>query len=576
MTTIRQIEIRNFRGIAELIWCPSPGLNCLIGPGDSGKSTILIAIDYTLGARRNISFSDADFCRANVNAPIEITVTLGDLPEDLLNLDRYGYFHRGFDANTARLYDEPQSNLETVISVKLIVRSDLQPEWGLFSIRAASEGIEKSLPWAQRDLIAPIKLDATSDRHLAWGSRSLLNKLSDEAIDISGTLASVARQTRSAFDNQPIHEFGSVLTQVKSIADKQGVKLGQLKALLDVNGVSLNNGAVSVHNFDSTPLRLLGTGSTRLLVSGIQQETSKANIMLIDEAEYGLEPFRIIKLLNNLGAKAKTPQGQVFITTHSPIVLRELMDYQLWILRKMEIPPPPPQPLAPPRISHLMNPASKAKGAQSALRSNAEAFFAQKVLVCEGKTEIGMCRGFDLHSMDLNNPTWLEKGVAFADGAGDSMFERAEVFHALGYQTAIFKDSDKSAEHKTHQTRMATLNIPVYEWGYGHSMESALFTYCSAKIVSQLLVVAVQRKGQQSVDAALMTSSNNTWNYNICCTAFSEEMRPILSKIAGDKKWFKDIEPMEIIGRSIIGPHWGSFAQQFQQALAPMYQWLNK
>lgn len=58
---IRKIEIENFRGIKSLAWLPSPGINCRIGPGDSGKSSILDAIDYCIGARRNIPFTDADF-----------------------------------------------------------------------------------------------------------------------------------------------------------------------------------------------------------------------------------------------------------------------------------------------------------------------------------------------------------------------------------------------------------------------------------------------------------------------------------------------------------------------------------
>lgn len=591
MPTIRQIAIRNFRGISELTWCPTPGLNCLIGPGDSGKSTVLTAIDYVIGARRNIAFSDADFYRANVNTSIEITATLGDIPDELLNLDKYGLFHRGFDNQTWAIHDEPQSNLETVVSIKLTVRSDLQPEWVLYSDRAAAEGVEKGIPWAQRELIAPIKLDATSDRHLAWGARSLLNKLSDGPINISGTLAALARQTRNAFDSQPIQEFNPVLGQVKAIADRQGVRLGQLKALLDVNGVSLNNGAVSLHNSDNTPLRQLGTGSTRLLVSGIQHETSKANIMLIDEAEYGLEPFRITKLLNNLGAKSVPPPGQVFITTHSPIVLRELQVHQLWILRKTELampavmpipalPATPQMPVAPPvapppPARHTMYPASMAQGAQAAMRSNAESFFARKVLVCEGKTEIGMGRGLDLHRMDLGSATWLEKGVSFADGNGDSMFERAEVFKALGYEVAIFKDSDKNQEHADHQARMGSKDIAVYEWGNGHSTESALFTFCPESVVPKLLSIAVERKGLQSVDSCLMGRSSNAWNSNVCSTAFTDNMRPVLASAAGDKKWFKDIEPMEIIGRTVIGPNLAQFGAGFFQALTPMYQWLE-
>jgi hypothetical protein len=52
MARIRHVQIENFRCIQHLVWVPSPGINCLIGPGDSGKSSILDAIDYCLGARR--------------------------------------------------------------------------------------------------------------------------------------------------------------------------------------------------------------------------------------------------------------------------------------------------------------------------------------------------------------------------------------------------------------------------------------------------------------------------------------------------------------------------------------------
>ncbi|EOV2228542.1 ATP-binding protein [Klebsiella variicola subsp. variicola] len=45
-----KVEIQNFRSIRLLTWQPSPGLNCLIGPGDSGKTTILDAIDLCLCA----------------------------------------------------------------------------------------------------------------------------------------------------------------------------------------------------------------------------------------------------------------------------------------------------------------------------------------------------------------------------------------------------------------------------------------------------------------------------------------------------------------------------------------------
>lgn len=63
MVAICEVEIWNFQRISCLKWWPRKGLNCLIAPWDAGKSTILDAIELTLGARQSFTFSDADFHR---------------------------------------------------------------------------------------------------------------------------------------------------------------------------------------------------------------------------------------------------------------------------------------------------------------------------------------------------------------------------------------------------------------------------------------------------------------------------------------------------------------------------------
>lgn len=85
---IRKIEISNFRRVQQLIWCPSPGINCLIGVDDSGKSAVLDAIDLCLGARRNVQISDADFFGLNITVPISITLTLDALDHTAWGLGR--------------------------------------------------------------------------------------------------------------------------------------------------------------------------------------------------------------------------------------------------------------------------------------------------------------------------------------------------------------------------------------------------------------------------------------------------------------------------------------------------------
>ena len=75
MAGIRLIQVENIRCIQQLVWTPSAGINCLIGPGDSGKSSILDAVDYCLGARRTVQVTDADFFGLDVSKPIVITTS---------------------------------------------------------------------------------------------------------------------------------------------------------------------------------------------------------------------------------------------------------------------------------------------------------------------------------------------------------------------------------------------------------------------------------------------------------------------------------------------------------------------
>src|SRR4051794_18182424 len=100
MARIRKVEITNFRAIKRFAWLPSAGINCLVGPGDSGKSTVLDVIDYCLGARRTVQVNDADFHQLNTEQPIDISITIGDLDDGLKSLDAYGLYLRGFDSTT--------------------------------------------------------------------------------------------------------------------------------------------------------------------------------------------------------------------------------------------------------------------------------------------------------------------------------------------------------------------------------------------------------------------------------------------------------------------------------------------
>ena len=309
MARIRHISVENFRCLQNLTWRPGSGVNCLIGPGDSGKSSILDAIDYCLGARRIVSITDADFYGLDVEQAISITITLGELDDALKNMEVYGFYLRSFDAATGVIEDEPATTMETVLTVNMKVGSDLEPVWTLVSARSQAEGQSRYLTWADRIRLSPNRIGALTDNNLAWRRGSVLNRLSEERADTSAALVKAARIARTTFGDAAEEQLGETLRIVTETANELGIPTGgKLKAMLDAHTASFSGGTIALHGADGVPLRALGVGSTRLLLAGLQRKAAaEATVILIDEIEYGLEPHRIIRLLGSLGAKETPP-----------------------------------------------------------------------------------------------------------------------------------------------------------------------------------------------------------------------------------------------------------------------------
>lgn len=226
MARIRKVELRNFRAVQSLDWCPSSAVNCLIGPGDSGKSTIIEAIDYCLGARRNMAIVDTDFHGLDVTKRISIAVTLSDLPDTMLSIETFGEYLRAFDGAAGVVEDEPRKGLETVLTVLFTARADLEPVWSLYSERTVSVDPRRGLPWKDRATIAPSRLGNYANSNLSWMSSSVLNRLSDERADINAELVLAARDARVGFGAKAAPQLATTLMMVTATAKSLGVSVG--------------------------------------------------------------------------------------------------------------------------------------------------------------------------------------------------------------------------------------------------------------------------------------------------------------------------------------------------------------
>jgi hypothetical protein len=560
MALIRHLEVLRFRGIAHGHFFPTPGLNALIGPGDSGKSTLLDAIDLVLQPRRSATFGDADFYKLDVGQPILITATLGALPASLLDLDTYGAFLRGWDDTLKRTFDEPTAGCETVLSMRLTVSTDLEPKWSLYSARAEADGLTRDLPWAEKVALAPTRLGAFASHHFSWSAKSVLNRLSEQRATAPEALAEAARQARAAFGERAVADTLRIVTDTAKSAGVPGAE--GAKALLDAHGVSFSGGAIALHDADGVPLRNLGVGSSRLLVASLQAVAGdEAAISLIDEAEHGLEPYRISRLLHRLGSKTVQLDRQVFLTTHSSVVLRELAAGQLW------------------RVLRGTNGDLTARGLggsednQKTIRANAEGFLAPNVLVCEGPTEIGLARGLDLYWTEQGQDSLGYLGVAPCDGGGSNMFARAACFGQMGYRTALWRDSDVGPT-EDQQVALDAAGVVQFAWAGTHSTESQLFESLPEAAVFALLKIAEEFNGVDAV-AQHLKNQGMTADHNLLdLVGLTPADRVILGKAAGKGKWFKWIEPAEKVGRTVLGPFLASAEPPLPATLNALRAWM--
>jgi putative ATP-dependent endonuclease of the OLD family len=568
---IRALAINHFRGIKELLWFPRPGFNCLIGPGDSSKSTVLDAIDMCLGARRSLSVTDADFHRLETSTPISIEVTLGALDDRLKSLDAYGNYLRGFNASTRVIEDEPGQGLEPVLTVRLSIAADLEPSWTLASERAEAGANPRLLGWADRVRIAPARIGVLADYHLAWGRGSVLTRLSDERPDASAHLAAAMRGARAAFGESAQGQLSGALQTVTTVASELGVPVGTARALLDMHALPLGSGAISLHDAGGVPLRNLGVGSSRLLSAGLQHKAAAgSHILLLDELEYGLEPHRVVRLLGSLGAKETSPTLQVFATTHSPAAVRELSGDQLSVVRRSA-------------TAHEVTLVGSDDSIQSTTRLYPEALLSAAVIACEGASEVGLLRGLDLYLSGYSYPSLHARGVAVVDcggGEADRPYNRATAFLRLGYRAAVLRDADTSPTQGIEAATRA-LGGFVVTWRAPRALEDELFLSLSPIAVAHLVERAVELHGDGLVNDHIKSASSNQLSLAMTRTefsvtqAFAPGTRAILGVASKAKRsgWFKSVTWMEGVARDIVGPDLSNCDPGFSAIVTGIMGW---
>lgn len=468
---IRHIEIRNFRGIKSLSWHVKGDFCCIIGPGDTCKTTILTAFDYALSPRTSLSFEDSDFFAQDVDQDIVVQVTLTDWDETQPGIrkffqeSKFAQYKCGLDY-TGPLA-EPQEGGPVAVSVSLRVDRSLEPKWFVVKGRDEGEATErKSLYAADRGALGLSRLDTYSDYHFTWGRNTILTRLSaDNEGNLGALLSGLAREMRQGdiSGHESIAECQGVADTIKQESGDAGVKLTGLSPKIDIQRRSMTAGALSLHE-DNVPVRNKGSGTKKLVAAAMQMKLHGGkNISLIDEIEVGLEPHRIRGLIYRL----QNTGQQIFTTTHSPVVIRELdvAKDELYVCRRD----------AAGTVS--LDSLAVVPAIQGPVRNNAEAFLGSKIVACEGPTEMGCLRAYDQYRFKGGStPVWSLATSYFNAGSGGQIKVVCPKLHALGYRTAAFCDNDAQDQLSGAEVaRLRAAAIHVCQWDAGNSTERQLF-----------------------------------------------------------------------------------------------------
>ena len=522
---LKHVSIKNFRGIkqADLTFPDEQRLVCLIGPGDSTKSTILTAIHYALWPSWNLSVSSSDFYDCNTDEQICIEVSFDEFPDSFLKEQKYGLYLRGSWNAEA---DEP-TETNCFLTARLIINDSFEPQWSIVCKRQD----DKAFSTADRQMVSPGMIGIDFSQNLNWGQGSALSKYVDPRETIKKNLSIIEAESRKLGDYSDLDAIAPIIA---AVADGYGVSIdGELN-----NKVSLKTKNVlsTIELFEgSKPFNQRGYGSKKLINLGLQiGDNDRASILLIDEIEIGLEPYRQKSLIHRL-KKEVNNGGQVLFTTHSTVVLAELDISQLILVNSED-------GVTTFRIIANENAMLNSK-IQGMLRRIPDAFLTPRILVCEGITEVGFIRALDEKLQENEKFYMASRCVSYADGKGGAeTLAVAERFHDLGFDVAVLIDNDRP-EDENKKNSLISKGVSVFSWEEEQCIETALLPLFSVETLGKLLQWESEKK-----DA--------TWD-EIIKQGFAREKYILgenanlleIAKICSKKEFFKRVAGGEELGK---------------------------
>jgi putative ATP-dependent endonuclease of the OLD family len=216
-------------------------------------------------------------------------------------------------------------------------------------------------------------------------------------------------------------------------------------------------------------------------------------------------------------------RGQIFITTHSQNVIEEIDIRSIFKIKNNN------------GIGKLIKCNETFQGV---VRACPEAAYANKVIVCEGKTEKGICWALDEYRIKNGKLNYSAKDVTYTLGNGDSFTARALKLKELGLDVCVFCDSDKDSELSPCKEDLKSSDIKIFDCEDGKTIENQVFTDLPWNAIKELIEYTIKRRGQDSVEATVKNQYGDSLPHE-WIEKDTIKIRNALAKASIKNNWFK-------------------------------------
>ena len=495
---IQFLKIERFRGIEHLEWRPCSGLNVIVGPGDTCKTTILEAISLLFSPAPNTVISEFDYFKrdASKGFTIEAVLAVGD--GGVLKGDKFPLppMRGWLNGQLTELPDE--DGAEAVLLCRLSGTPDFEC---IYEVIGADDQTVAPLTRGFRQRIGMLRLGVgdRGDRDLRLVQGGALDRFM-EGQQLRQTILQAVVKTRiyDQLGDEPKETLQQIEDQFTKKSLPHPIRLG----LVGTPGVSLAASVgLTVGTDDQTalPLTSWGTGTRRLASLEIASLlTNWVALAVVDEPEAGLEPYRQRAFVHDLHHGGKR---QAFVTTHSPATLATGVTVGSLVWRINATAPPSwdvtknevnhSSVTAAHRNSHVLTALESAE-IRELLKTQPEVVFARLPVVCEGKTEEGFISRLFAYKF---GDTFSARGIFCADGAGhDRALPICQKLIEAGF--VIGAVSDDEGRKSGRWAEVEKLGI-LLRWDDGASMEKAILSALPDSMLPAVVTWASELSGRE-------------------------------------------------------------------------------